>query len=53
MTGFNRTGDDVTTIHSPSRPWLLFPILTTAFVIVGAWRRRAVRDAEVDAVDEQ
>ena len=26
-------------------PWLLFPILTTAFVIFGAWPS-AVRDAE-------
>ena len=33
--------------------WLLLPIiLTTAFVIVGAWRR-AVRDAEVAAVGEE
>ncbi len=32
--------------------WLLLPIiLTTAFVIFGAWRS-AVRDAEVEAVDE-
>ena len=32
--------------------WLLPPLtLTTAFVIFGAWRR-AVRDAEVEAVDE-
>ncbi len=32
--------------------WLLRPIiLTTAFVIFGAWRR-AVRDAGVEAVDE-
>ena len=32
-------------------PWLLLPIiLTTAFVIFGAWKRE-VRDAEVRAVD--
>ena len=38
--------------HSVSWLLLLLPlILTTAFVIWGAWRR-AVRDAEVEAVDE-
>ncbi len=31
--------------HEVSWPWLLFPILTTAFVIFGAWRR-AVRARE-------
>ena len=38
--------------HVVTWPWLLTPIiLTTAFVIFGAWRR-AVRDSEVDAVGE-
>ncbi len=38
--------------HQVSRSWLLLPIiLTTAFVIWGAWRR-AVKDAEVAAVYE-
>ncbi len=38
--------------HAVSWLYLLLPIiLTTAFVIFGAWRR-AVRDAEVDAVGE-
>ena len=36
--------------HQVSLPWLLLPIiLTTAFLIFGAWRR-AVRDADVDVV---
>ncbi len=43
---------DASAEHEVSWPWLLLPIiLTTAFVIFGAWRR-AVRDAEVDAVGE-
>ena len=38
--------------HNVSAFWLLLPIiLTTAFVIFGAWPR-AVRDAEVEPVDE-
>ena len=38
--------------HTVSWLWLLLPlILTTAFVIVGAWKI-AMRDAEVEAVDE-
>ena len=45
-------GDTNRSSHSPSRLWLLLPIImTTAFIIVGAWRR-AVRDADVEEVDE-
>ena len=44
--------DKVRAEHHVSWLWLLLPIiLTTAFIIVGAWRR-AVRDAEVDAEGE-
>ena len=43
---------DASAEHEVSWPWLLLPILTSAFVIFGAWRR-AVRDAAVEAADEE
>ncbi len=51
-TEWSRIKSAVVAAHEVSWTLLLLPIiLTTAFVIFGAWRR-AVRDAEVEAVGE-